>query len=613
MNKPAPGRSELVSLLCLKIATEQDVVVARQRARQLAELLDFPHQDQVGLATAVSEVARNVYQYAREGQIDFEVDLHSRPQFFAIHAHDRGPGIADVEAVLDGRYASQTGMGIGLNGTRRITERFQISTGQGRGTSVRFGKSRPPQTKPLDMQGVTEITLKLVKAPASPLPEEMRRLERELTLMLERVQARETELDKRAAEAARLNLELEETNRGVVALYAELEDKAAALRLADELKSRFLSHVSHEFRTPVNAIAALAQLLLRRIDGDLTPEQEKQVFFIRKAAEGLTEMVDDLLDLAKVEAGKTEIRNSVFEISQAFGAVRALMRPLATNEAVTLAFVDPAPGLSLQSDEAKVGQILRNLVSNALKFTEKGEVRVDSVYDEETDSIAIRVKDTGIGLAPENKEAVFREFSQISSPLQTKVKGTGLGLPLSRKLAELLGGSLSVESELGAGSTFILKLPRNIAAAAGNFSEVLPAKDESTVLIVDDEETSRYMCRHLFQGSRHRTLETGALEAAERARFERPDLIILDLMMPGRTGFEVLEELQSHPITENIPVIIHTSKVITEADLYRLRGIPLAILPKSGQNRKPALEAIRKVLNDDGLFDSEPEFEQGNR
>ena len=129
------------------------------------------------------------------------------------------------------------------------------------------------------------------------------------------------------------------------------------------------------------------------------------------------------------------------------------------------------------------------------------------------------------------------------------------------------------------------------------------------MLIIDDEEASRYVCLHMFQDSGHRTIEANALEAAERARFERPDLIILDLMMPGRTGFEVLDELKAHPTTEHIPVVIHTSKVITEADTYRLKGLPLAILPKSGRHRREALEAIRRVLKDDALFAFEPEFQ----
>ena len=413
-------------------------MLARQRTRQLAQLLGFLQQDQVSLATAVSEIARNAFQYGRDGQVDFEIDLAARPQFFSICVHDKGPGIQDLEAILDGRYTSSTGMGIGLAGSRRLAEKFQI-TSSNDGTSVRFGKYRPAQSEDLDMRNLSTLALRMTQFPPSKLDDELRQTERELAGTLERVQAREVELARRSAEAAKLNLELEETNRGVVALYAELEDKAAAIRRADELKSHFLSYVSHEFRTPVNSIMALARLLLRRMDGELTSEQEKQVSFIHKAAEGLTEMVDDLLDLAKVEAGKIEIRPSTFEIGQAFGALRALMKPLATNEAVALVFVDPPPGLSMRTDESKLGQILRNLVSNALKFTEKGEVRVAVSHDEATGDISFSVSDTGVGLAPENREAIFQEFSQIHNSLQRKVKGTGLGLPLSRKLAELLG------------------------------------------------------------------------------------------------------------------------------------------------------------------------------
>ena len=184
------------------------------------------------------------------------------------------------------------------------------------------------------------------------------------------------ELRQRQEELARLNRELEDTNRGVVALYAELDERADHLRRADEVKTRFLSNMTHEFRTPLNSILALTRLLLDRVDGELTPEQERQVYFIRKSAENLSELVNDLLDLAKVEAGKIVVRPAEFEVRNLFGALRGMLRPLLLNTSVNLVFEEPDGIPPLHTDEGKVSQILRNFISNALKFTEQGEVRV---------------------------------------------------------------------------------------------------------------------------------------------------------------------------------------------------------------------------------------------
>jgi len=588
--------------LALKIRTEADIVVARQRARQIAALVGLAGPDQVGLATAVSEIVRNGVMYAGETRVSFELDLWARPQFLWVQVSDQGPGIENLQGALNGQ-------GTGLAGARRLTDKFEISSLPNRGTVVRFGKVLPVHGRPLDVADLARLSSQLAQQPTPALGDALQQQNRDLLHTLDALRTREMELETRRSELERLNLELEETNRGVVALYAEMEERASALRRADELKSQFLSYVSHEFRTPVNSVMALTHLLLRRIDGELTSEQEKQVVFIRKAVEGLAEMVNDLLDLAKVESGKTEVRRSSVEVTQVLGAVRALMRPLATNDTVTLIFEDPPGGLVMETDEAKLGQILRNLVSNALKFTEKGEVRVSVRSSPEDGLVSFAVKDTGIGIAHEDLDVVFKEFSQIDHSIQGRVKGTGLGLSLSRKLAGLLGGTLEVSSQKGVGSTFKLILPQRLASHEQlTIVPPVPYETEAAILIVDDEETSRYVCRQLFRGTRYRIIESNGLEAAERARFERPALIVLDLMMPGRNGFEVLDDLKSDPTTKGIPVVIHTSKRLTEADRFRLAGRHLGLLPKSLQGREPALSAIREVLGDARLFADEPEF-----
>ena len=204
-----------------------------------------------------------------------------------------------------------------------------------------------------------------------------------------------------------------------MALYSELDERAAHLRAADETKTRFLSSVSHEFRTPVNSILALSKILLHRLDGELTPEQEKQVNYIRQAADQLSTLIDDLLDLRKVESGKIQLRVENFTVTDLFAALRGMFKPLATNDNVALMFDEPDELPELHTDQGKVSQILRNLVSNALKFTVHGSVRVTCRLADDGQLILFEVADTGIGIAPENHRRIFDEFSQVENPLQT--------------------------------------------------------------------------------------------------------------------------------------------------------------------------------------------------
>lgn len=264
------------------------------------------------------------------------------------------------------------------------------------------------------------------------------------------------------SETAALREELDETNQGVLALYAELDMQAQALRQASDLKSRFLSYMSHEFRTPLGSILSINSLLADELDGPLSPEQHKQVAFVSTAARELSDMVDDLLDLAKIEAGRISISPAWFDMFDLFSALRGMFRPIVDASAVDLIFEEPIGLPRLYTDDKKLAQILRNFIANALKFTTRGEVRV-SARLQGTDNVRFAVSDTGIGIAADLHGSLFEDFAQVDSPLQKRLRGTGLGLSLCKRFASLLGGEVGFESAPGVGSTFYVIIPLAIA------------------------------------------------------------------------------------------------------------------------------------------------------
>lgn len=547
----------------LALASEEDIVAARQRARYIAGALGFDPQDQTRIATGVSEIARNAVSYAGGGEIAFSLDDAAHPQMLRVTVSDRGPGIPDLNAIMAGRYKSDSGMGRGIAGTRRLMDQFEIETGPN-GTAVVMLKARPRGAAPVTQAALAGIARGLGRQRPGAL-QELREQNRELLGSL-------AELSSRGQELEQLANELENTNRGVVALHSELESTAQELRRASELKTRFLSNMSHEFRTPLNSIQALARLLLDRTDGPLTAEQEKQVRFISDAASGLTELVNDLLDIAKVEAGKVDVHPARFTVFELFGALRGLLKPLKIYDGVELLFDEPSGVPILFTDEGKITQILRNFISNALKFTSSGFVRVSAEF-KEPDHVLFTVQDTGVGIAREFHDRIFEEFEQVAGAHQTRVKGTGLGLPLSRKLAELLHGSVSVDSEPGRGSTFFLDIPACWTSdGAGQGSLALGGKsDRPRIVLADDEEAFRYVMRRMIDPQKYEIIEVSdgdsALSAIDAAQ---PDLVILDLSMPRRDGYAVLEEMSRHDRTRGIPVIVSTSLILSDRDRSRL-------------------------------------------
>ena len=276
--------------------------------------------------------------------------------------------------------------------------------------------------------------------------------------MSEDMDSLRAEIARQRAEYAGLQAELDQTNKGVVALYAELDQNALQLREAADLKSRFLSYMSHEFRTPLASITSVTDILLVRLDGPLTAEQERQLRFVQGSVRELTEMVDDLLDLAKVDAGRISISPEWFEMVDLFSALRGMFRPIVGSGGVSLIFEEPDHVPPIYTDDKKLAQILRNFISNALKFTLQGEVRV-SARIIEGQMIEFAVTDTGIGIAADHLPALFSDFVQLDTRIQKRLRGTGLGLSLARKFAELLRGSVAVQSELGKGSRFSVLIP----------------------------------------------------------------------------------------------------------------------------------------------------------
>jgi signal transduction histidine kinase/CheY-like chemotaxis protein len=546
------------ALLTVAIKFEQDVVVARQRARQISGLLGFDGQDQTRIATAVSEIARNAFRYAGAGKVEFALEGESVPQVLHVRVTDKGPGIRDVALVLSGKYRSTTGMGIGLIGAHRLMDRVEVKTVAGQGTDISLRKILPGRAPLVTSTGVGRIVQELTSRPPVGPNEELQQQNQELLRALSDLRERQDDLQ-------RLNRELEDTNRGVVALYAELDEKADHLRRADDMKSKFLSNMSHEFRTPLNSIRALSRLLIDRVDGELNEEQSKQVGFIAKAADDLTELVNDLLDLAKIEAGKTEVRPVEFSVSNLFSALRGMLRPLLVSEDVRLVFDDVPETLSMYNDEGKVSQILRNFISNAIKFTEKGEVRVSAALGEDGRTVRLSVTDTGVGIRNEDQGLIFEEFTQVPNKLQGRVKGTGLGLPLCRRLARLMNGEVSVHSEPGVGSTFTATLPvhfdeRSASPAANAVEEVRIDPLLVPVLIVEDEPETQFIYEKLLKGSRYQPISARNLrEARDVVTSLRPRAVLLDILLRGEDSWRWLADLKRDATTAAIPVLVATN------------------------------------------------------
>ncbi|HET6371858.1 MAG TPA: ATP-binding protein, partial [Candidatus Polarisedimenticolia bacterium] len=361
----------------------------------------------------------------------------------------------------------------------------------------------------------------------------------------------------------------------------QIEAQNKRVMEASRLKSQFLANMSHELRTPLNAVLALSEILSNEMSGPLNAEQRKQSTIINRSGKSLLRLINDVLDLSKIEAGRMSVEKASMSLHALINLVADTLRPLAEDKSLSLT-VSMEPGLPefMTSDEHKLRQILINLVGNAIKFTERGGVKIEVSHPKSPPSISVAVTDTGIGIAPDMVDRVFDEFCQGDGSTTRKYGGTGLGLTISRRMAELMGGTLAVSSAPATGSTFTLTVPyvasgpvpasatetlRRVRMQVPEPALMSTSDDSSTamsdprpiVLVADDELDNLYiMKQYLNRHGCQAIFARDGNEVLEKARRYKPIAITLDLVLPKKNGWDALSELKTDPQTRNIPVII---------------------------------------------------------
>jgi CheY-like chemotaxis protein len=345
----------------------------------------------------------------------------------------------------------------------------------------------------------------------------------------------------------------------------EARDEAEAATAA---KSEFLANMSHELRTPLNAIIGLTEMLIEDAEDDGVDDNLEPLGRVKRAGTHLLHLINEILDLSKIEAGKMEIVEELVELGPLLSDVVQTAETLAAQNSNTLE-IDIGDDLGqISGDTVRIRQIALNLVSNACKFTEAGSVgiRARRLPGADGDELHVAVQDSGIGISDEQIDRLFRDFSQADSSMSRRFGGTGLGLAISRRLARMMGGDIHVDSTIGVGSTFTMVLPyRTAASASATVGQVRPSEaaglvgDGATVLVIDDDATSRDLVRRVLVAEGFDVISaSGATDGLERARAIRPDLITLDVVMPGTDGWDLLRQLKADPDLSDVPVVMLT-------------------------------------------------------
>ena len=429
------------------------------------------------------------------------------------------------------------------------------------------------------------------------------------------LKAQSEELQMQTTELQRSSEELKEQN-------IELEIQKSQLNEASKLKTTFLSNMSHELRTPLNSVIGLSGVLNRKLVNQIPEEEYSYISIIERNGKHLLSLINNILDISRVEAGHEGIEVSKFNVKSLISELVFMLDPQAAQKNIELNQIDSDVELLLTNDIGKCRQILQNLISNAVKFTEKGKVEINAKRIKDT--IEITISDTGIGIAKDILPHIFDEFRQADDSTSRRFEGTGLGLAIAKKYANLLGGVISVKSTSGKGSEFTLTLPLfyapvNSIVGSAITDAKLPKKQTlatsthdsfaKTILLVEDSEPAIIQIKDiLVDEGYHILVARNGAEALEIINHTIPDGMILDLMMPLVDGFEVLRTLREAEITAHVPVLILTAKHITKEELkFLTRNNVHQLIQKGDIKRKELLNTISRMVSPEVTTTIEPE------
>ena len=472
---------------------------------------------------------------------------------------------------------------------------------------------------------------------------EMENINEELEVQAQKLQASEEELKVQQEELLQANQELEERsrlleerNQIIMERNQDIQAKAEQLAISTRYKSEFLANMSHELRTPLNSILLLSRLMTENTTSNLNEEQIEYARVIQNSGQGLLALINEILDLSKIESGKMELQVETLQVYDIVAGLKGLFQPIADEKKLALDIsVDPQAPTALQTDRMRLEQVLKNLLSNALKFTSEGAVKLEiKNFNNNPSLICFQVSDTGIGIAKEKQHLVFEAFQQEDGSTRRKYGGTGLGLSISRELAKLLGGEISLKSEQGKGSVFTLIIPAHATnpgttQAEESFlpsstldteavleetrekkqfiSESIPPdvsddrdniqpQDKRILIVEDDTNFARSLMEYTHKQGYKAVICVRGDEALAFAKKYKPTGILLDVQLPMKNGLEVMDELKTDPQTRHIPVHIMSSHELKHKSLSR-GAIDFINKPVAFEQMHDIFQKLEYVLN----------------